>query len=281
MACSPASSWTIRAAAAAGYVAFWAGLIAVAAPPTAREREVRTLPSHRSEFAAAWGSARLVYDEVERRMGRLRPAQRTGIARAILEEAGRGAMDPLLVLAVIEVESRFDAYAVSGAGAVGLMQLMHPTMREEVERSRLASADPLDPVANVRAGIRYLGRLVTAFDDDLELALMAYNAGPGRIRRHLRKGEVPGRLLSYPRTVARERQRLSGTAADLRLCTAHKAIEERLAGARRPIPAPALSRPEVETVAREEQPILVALAGVRRERSRGAGNSARRPRARS
>jgi hypothetical protein len=88
------------------------------------------------------------------------------------------------------------------------MQLMAPTMREEVALSRLASGDRLDPVANVHAGIRYFARLVNAFED-LELALMAYNAGPARVRVHLRAGVVPERLRAYPRAVLGHLARLS------------------------------------------------------------------------
>jgi soluble lytic murein transglycosylase-like protein len=131
------------------------------------------------------------------------------VARAIVAESARARFDPLLVLAVIQVESSFDPLAVSSAGAVGLMQLREPTMLEEVARSRLASVDRRDPVANVRAGVRYLRRMMDAFRD-LDLALMAYNAGPGRIRRHLSSGDLPGRYRVYPRKVRAELARLHG-----------------------------------------------------------------------
>ncbi|HEX7622650.1 MAG TPA: transglycosylase SLT domain-containing protein, partial [Anaeromyxobacteraceae bacterium] len=91
--------------------------------------------------------------------------------------------------------------------ARGLMQLLEPTMRRELERSGLAAADPHDPVANVRAGVRYLRRLVDAFGD-VDAALMAYNAGPNRIRGHLRRGGIPVRFHVYPQRVHGELQRL-------------------------------------------------------------------------
>jgi hypothetical protein len=211
-------------------------------------------------------------------MAAVGPAQRTRIARAILEEAGRAAIDPLLVLAVIEVESGFDAHAVSDAGAIGLMQLLDPTMREEVERSGLASADPHDPVANVRAGVRYLSRLVSAFRD-VELGLLAYNAGPNRIRRHLRGGAVPARLLAYPRAVARELQRLGASAGPGsgevgRLAAAHAQHRPFVSAAH------VVANRLASAPSRQEQPLLVALA-VRRGRSPFAGSSARFPRSRS
>ena len=79
------------------------------------------------------------------------------------------------------MESRFDARAVSHAGAVGLMQLMPDTARE-------LKVDPADPAQNARGGAAYLRGLLEMFDNDVELALAAYNAGPGAVRRH---GGVP------------------------------------------------------------------------------------------
>jgi soluble lytic murein transglycosylase-like protein len=81
-------------------------------------------------------------------------------------------------------------------------------MRSELERSGLAPADPRDPVANVRAGVRYLRRLLDAFDGELDTALMAYNAGPTRIRGLLRQGGIPERFHVYPRKVRGELERL-------------------------------------------------------------------------
>jgi hypothetical protein len=265
-------------AAAAGYVAFWAALIALPAEHPAAP-SVATIAAHRPG-ASAWagGAAHHVYEVVDRRARGLAPAQRTGVARAILEEAARATMDPLLVLAVIQVESAFDPQAVSGAGAVGLMQLLHPTMRQELERSRLGSADPLDPVANVRAGVRYLERLLGVFDD-LELALMAYNAGPNRIRRHLRDGGIPERFLGYPRNVVRALRR-HAAAADLlargpasqRLCIAHAAPPSDFpsgigGGAGAPSATP--------DAVRSASPAVVALAGapVRSSRLPGRGGA--------
>lgn len=101
------------------------------------------------------------------------------------------------------------------------MQLMPFTLREVALRHRLGAPDPFDPVRNVRAGIRYLTELVGAFGD-LELALMAYNAGPARIRAHLRGGGVPSRLLRYPREVLRHARGAPALAAtSLPLAAAH------------------------------------------------------------
>lgn len=86
-------------------------------------------------------------------------------------------VDEDLVHAIIEVESAYDAYAVSKTGAMGLMQLMPAT----AERFRVR--DPLDPAENVEAGVQYLRILANEFDD-LELVLAAYNAGEKAVRRY-------------------------------------------------------------------------------------------------
>ncbi|HUK66800.1 MAG TPA: transglycosylase SLT domain-containing protein [Anaeromyxobacteraceae bacterium] len=130
------------------------------------------------------------------------------LALAIHEESRQAQLDPLLVLAVIEVESSWDVRAISGRGACGLMQLRRLAFESEARRAFFAGADRLEPVDNVRAGIRYLGRLRRSFRDP-DLALIAFNAGPTRVRAHLREeGQVPERLRTYPRRVRRTERAL-------------------------------------------------------------------------
>jgi soluble lytic murein transglycosylase-like protein len=84
---------------------------------------------------------------------------------------------PLSMLAAVAwEESRMDPQALSGAGARGLLQLMPGTAKA------LSTASD-DPRANILAGARYLGQLVTRFDGNVELALAAYNAGPTAVER--------------------------------------------------------------------------------------------------
>jgi soluble lytic murein transglycosylase-like protein len=141
------------------------------------------------------------------RMAGLEPELRLRLARTVVLDSLDARIDPLLVLALIEVESSFDAGALSASGARGLMQLREATMRRELERHGLEAGDPHDPVANVQAGVRYLRRLLDAFGRE-DVALMAYNAGPNRILGYLREGEIPARFHDYPRRVKAELRRL-------------------------------------------------------------------------
>lgn len=90
-------------------------------------------------------------------------------------------VDKKLVMAVIDVESGFNAAAVSSAGAQGLMQIMPETGRD------LDLADPFDPSENIDAGIRYLRYLLDTFPDR-RLAVAAYNAGPNAVKKY---GGIP------------------------------------------------------------------------------------------
>jgi soluble lytic murein transglycosylase-like protein len=98
--------------------------------------------------------------------------------RYILSAADRYDMDPAVIKAVIMAESGFNPQAVSRAGARGLMQLMPRTA------SALGVKDALDPQANIMGGTRYLKKLMNRFDNDIELALAAYNAGSRNVRKH-------------------------------------------------------------------------------------------------
>lgn len=97
------------------------------------------------------------------------------ITSIVNDAASRYRVDPSLVMAVIQTESSFNPYAVSSAGAKGLMQLMDGTA------AGLGVADPFDPVQNVNGGVRYLSELLNRYDGNVQTALAAYNAGPGRI----------------------------------------------------------------------------------------------------
>ena len=102
-------------------------------------------------------------------------------AAKVAELAARFDLSPALIEALVWQESRWRANAVSPAGARGLAQLMPGT-------ARYLGVDPDDPFANLEGGARYLREQLDRFDGDLERALAAYNAGPGRV---IRAGGIP------------------------------------------------------------------------------------------
>jgi soluble lytic murein transglycosylase-like protein len=97
------------------------------------------------------------------------------------QHAGEHAISPALVRAVIQAESAWNVRAVSSKGALGLMQLMPATALD------LGVSNPFDPVQNIRGGVKYLRFLLDRYDGSAELALAAYNAGPGAVDRYGRK----------------------------------------------------------------------------------------------
>lgn len=103
----------------------------------------------------------------------------------IAEAASTHRVDPRLVAAVMRRESAFNANAVSRVGAQGLMQLMPATAQF------LGVTNPFDARQNVFGGTRYLRTLLDTFDGNLDLALAAYNAGPGAVQKY--KGVPPYR----------------------------------------------------------------------------------------
>jgi soluble lytic murein transglycosylase-like protein len=131
-----------------------------AAPP-GDEREIRILPGQ-------------VFDRAALR----------GLAARI---ARKHAVDETLIQAVIEVESRYDAFAVSPRGAMGLMQLMPRTA------ARFDVRNTFDPIQNVDGGVRYLKELLARYGGQVRLALAAYNAGEDAVDRF---GGIP----PYPET---------------------------------------------------------------------------------
>jgi soluble lytic murein transglycosylase-like protein len=98
------------------------------------------------------------------------------------QHCGTQDLEPKLVRALIQVESAWNPVAVSRAGAMGLMQLMPDTA------ALLDVADPYDPDQNVRGGTLFLRRMLDRFGGRVDLALAAYNAGPGAVERH---GGIP------------------------------------------------------------------------------------------
>ena len=136
---------------------------------------------------------------------------RANLGNALLLEAARAGYDPLFLLAVVGVESRFRLTVSSERGARGLLQLKPSTFEWISAREPDVSHDDPeqgdDPILDVRLSVRYLRWLEQRFHSR-DAALMAYNAGPRRYRQYLNRGDVPESLKDYPRRVMREYTRL-------------------------------------------------------------------------
>ena len=117
------------------------------------------------------------------RTTRSAPATRSNRFDMLIDEhSTANGVDRHLVKAVIQAESAYNPSATSVKGAMGLMQLMPATAQQYGVR------DPYDPAENIRAGVAYLKSLLTKYSHNVELALAAYNAGPGAVAKY---GTVP------------------------------------------------------------------------------------------
>ncbi len=119
-----------------------------------------------------------------------------GIDEQITIAATQHGVSRELIRAVIEIESRFDPFAISARGACGLMQIMPATAQ------RFGVVDCHDVRQNIHAGTRLLKALLTRYDGDVSLAMAAYNAGEGAVARH---GGIPPyrQTRAYVRNVER------------------------------------------------------------------------------
>ena len=164
--------------------------------------QVERRRSNRRHIAGAGLLAALAFGGVRYQQQRMEPMDPVsldlGIPEELLEDEavdedadGREALEPIiqeaaalhgvdadLVKAVIQTESRFNPRAQSGVGAQGLMQLMPRTAKA------VGIEDPFDPRQNIFGGVKYLSQMMQRYDGNTALALAAYNAGPGNVRRH-------------------------------------------------------------------------------------------------
>lgn len=104
-------------------------------------------------------------------------------------ECEKYSVQPSLILAIIRAESNFKEDAASSKGAIGLMQLMPETAEWAKGKSGIYG-DTTDPEVNIKLGIWYFaGYLMPKYDNNIELAIMAYNAGEGKVEKY--EGNVP------------------------------------------------------------------------------------------
>ena len=170
-------------------------------------------PSARTYAVATTGSVRVT-----------RPVRnrRSAIYDDLIEQhAATEGVRPELVRAVIQAESAFNPNARSVKGAMGLMQLMPATAAE------YGVADPYDPHENIRGGVAYLRSLLTRYDDKEELALAAYNAGPGAVEKY--GGTVPPyrETMDYVDRIRGSMKGRAGGAAPFRLYRTVQIIDGR------------------------------------------------------
>jgi soluble lytic murein transglycosylase-like protein len=172
------------------YICFILALVMQAASPM-RAADAATAFSAAAEGAAARKTVVVRVDPRTRKLVRkvvMSPnapspsvsastAASAAISDLVEQSARAHNVDPLLVHSIIQVESNYNAYAVSPKGAEGLMQLTPPTAR------MLGVSDSFDPGENIEAGVKYLKSLQDLFKDD-RLALAAYNAGPGAVDKY-------------------------------------------------------------------------------------------------
>ena len=174
----------------------------------------RTVPTARGSASGDWRTLPTPIAVVSDQADPLRALPRVSANRGgpddinrydllIKETAAKYGVDAALVKAVVRAESNFDTGAVSRAGARGLMQLMPGTA------AGLGVEDTFNPADNIDGGVRYLSRQLDRFGT-VELALAAYNAGPGAVAEH---GGIPPyeetqnyveRVMSYRRTYQEE-----------------------------------------------------------------------------
>lgn len=151
----------------------------------------------------------------ERRSSRVRESDVRTIAEAIVRVSYEHNYDPLLVTAVIEAESTFNRFAQSHKGAVGLMQLLPSTgkyISGKASRSWDGSGRLTEADYNIRLGVAYLQYLEKMFRGDRELALVAYNWGPGKVLEVNRnRAMIPSGPRSYAKKIMKNHKAWSNS----------------------------------------------------------------------
>ena len=183
----------VTALAAFSLLGMLSGTAPAPDPTRAEPARVAALPDVSAPPPAARPELAIVRAQLERYAHRtgLSRRERAELAECIVAEAQRHQLEPSLVLAVIHIESLYDAYIVSDKDAMGLMQILPSTGEWLAPQLGVEWRGPqslFDPIVNVRIGVAYLRQLADRYDGDIATALAAYNWGPGRIDGKLRRG---------------------------------------------------------------------------------------------
>lgn len=215
--------------------------VAASGPEVSREDLVKILEARLAkkerelaELRALTASEDALYAEAET-IGVVKAVARSGLAEpqqrrvsiAIVREAKKNGLDPLLVVAVIRCESSFNTFATSHVGAMGLMQVMPDTGVYLAEKRgwKLGKTQNLfDPETNIELGAWYLADLIERFGS-VEHALVAYNAGPGLAKKILAKKENRKKFIAgYPKKVVGEWKKLQVQSAKLQQAARETAV---------------------------------------------------------
>ncbi|WP_397448565.1 lytic transglycosylase domain-containing protein [Pseudomonas sp. NA-150] len=129
-------------------------------------------------------------------------------AEIVSAAAAANKLPAALLHAVIQIESHYNPSALSANGAAGLMQLMPETARD------MGVSNVYDPQANIQGGARYMKHLMTLFNNDITLAVAAYNAGPDAVISRGRVIPPFAETQRYVPNVLRQYRRLQGLAVD-------------------------------------------------------------------
>jgi soluble lytic murein transglycosylase-like protein len=166
--------WSLRLLTATGL-----GFVTVLTLTPVRAQETSVIAVTATPQTNPVGAVASALKECSQKLDR---QQRWSLARIIHEESTEHGYDPLLITALVQVESGCKATA-RGGGAIGLTQLLPSTARGVAPRAGVVwrGSDTLrDPVANVQIGVRYLRELETMLDDPYR-AVAAYNMGPAPV----------------------------------------------------------------------------------------------------
>jgi soluble lytic murein transglycosylase-like protein len=203
MAAQGSAAWALAGVALALVACQTPGPLPAARPPAAE-----SLPAPAPEPPSP--VRRLVAAVLAERGPRIPEPERERVAEVLERAEQSRGLDALLVLAVIEQESRFDPSARARSGALGLMQVRPFVGADVARRHGIRWEGPqtlLEPASNVQLGTLYLAEMFDLYGD-LDVALAAYNLGPTRVRRLLARGQRP-----RPRYVGRVEAALEGLAA--------------------------------------------------------------------
>jgi soluble lytic murein transglycosylase-like protein len=150
------------------------------------------LPNQVSEIKKRERTIQEILSVLESRQTDLSSVAKEDLAEAIYDEAVRYNYDPKFILALIDTESNFYNWAVSKAGAKGLMQIMPEVAQDLAQRMGIewmGDRTLFNPYLNVKMGVYYLSELLKYFDHDLGTAVTAYNYGPTYVRGLLDRNE--------------------------------------------------------------------------------------------